>query len=278
MLYINLNIPRNHAGCLLICLTLMGCGTGSYEENMQASLLHYQNETPFKDMLPQPAALANGLLSIRLPKMFAQENTYALDEKTSDPRRPDTPLDANRVQPDFLTLPGHLRTYEHFAQIQDPADATLGPVYVYVAMIPRRSKTADQLKKQLRATLVTRFGELPPDEEAAKTAATRRRPGQNAQLVKGVGPWKPHTTANLDGGTVAWQKIIAQGPQTIQNYDKENNVKKLILPGRYILYLRSTEDYHIMIAWRALWQADEEVQMEKLADTCVGTVRVGEAE
>jgi hypothetical protein len=154
----------------------------------------------------------------------------------------------------------------------------LGPVYVYVAMIPRREKTADQLMKQLRATLVQRFGELPPDKGAAKTTVPRGRPAQDAQVVKGVSPWQPHTTADLEGGTVAWQKIIALGPQTIQYYDKENNVKKMILRGRYILYLRSTEDYHIMIAWRALWQIDEKVQMEKLADACVGTVRVGEAE
>jgi hypothetical protein len=278
MSYIKLNVPPNYAGYLLLGLALMGCGISPYEEKMQASLQHYRSETPFKDMLAQPAALANGLLSVRLPKMFAQENTYALDEKTPDPRRPDTPLDANRVQPDFLTLPGHLRTYEHFGQIEDPADAMLGPVYVYIAMIAQRERTADQLMQQLRGTLVQRFGELPPDEEADTTTAARGRPAQHAQLVKGVGPWQPHTTADLEGGTVTWQKITAQGPQTIQYYDKENNIKKMILPGRYILYLRSTEDYHIMIGWRALWQIDEKVQMEKLADTCVGTVRVGQAE
>ncbi len=266
---------------LLICWTLTGCGTRSYEQKMQASLQQHLKETPFRDMLDEPATLAEGRLSIRLPKMFGQENTSALDDQTPDPRHPDRPLDANRIQPGFLSLPGYAQTYEHFLA-GNSYDDLPRPVYAYLALLPRDQKTTDQLTKELRAQLVQQFGELPSDQEtdqAGEQAGGAAAPGRaTAAGAAGATRWQEHTAPNLDGDMETWQKITATGSQNFQYYDQQGEVKKEIQFGRYLLYLRSTDDYHIMIAWRASLPVAQQVLLEKLADICVGTVRVAQEE
>ncbi len=262
---------------LLCCLSLAGCGTRAYEKKMEASLERYRNETPFRDLLVTPATLSEGRLSLRLPKIFGQENTYALDDQTPDPRHSDRPLDANRIQPDFLSLPGYLRTYEHFVAANSHDDLPR-PVYAYVALLPRSQQTSEGLKGSLRAKLVEQFGELPPEKEP-DPAGGRGGPGQpQARRVAGVGPWQPHTTPTPDGDTVDWEKITAIGIQDFQYYDQQGRVRKEIQFGRYLLYLRSTDDYHVIIAWRASLPAADQLSLEKLADICAGTVRLAQEE
>ncbi|NIL99017.1 MAG: hypothetical protein GTO53_13705 [Planctomycetales bacterium] len=123
---------------------------------------------------------------------------------------------------------------------------------------------------------------MPSDQEtdqAGEQAGGAAAPGRaTAAGAAGATRWQEHTAPNLDGDMETWQKITATGSQNFQYYDQQGEVKKEIQFGRYLLYLRSTDDYHIMIAWRASLPVAQQVLLEKLADICVGTVRVAQEE
>lgn len=263
----------------LVLLGLSGCGSKAYEDKFDASLEEYQRETPFKDLLKEYASAGDDQFSIRLPRMYGQENSYALDELTSDPRHPDQPLHPNRIQPDFVKLPGYVRTYEHHVEMPGTKGKLLRPVCVYLAIISSTDGTLDELKDDLRAQLVAHFGELPEEEEVPKTFNTRTKVAPPA----GVSAWEEFAAPSIKGGTVDWEKLTAHGVQTFQYYNQEDNHKRdevldKTLDGKYILYVRSDETHHVMVAWRTLLTVDEKMNIEKLADASVGTVRVGTGE
>lgn len=254
---------------LILVVSGSGCGTADYEAKFNDSLSKFRLETPFIELFSEPTHFPETPLSLRLPS-YLGEKTAALDHKTADPRDPKKPLDANRVEPDFLQLPGHVRTYECFVDV--PRDMGVGtlsrPVYCYVAVASDRKESAEDLEAKLRDQLFATFGAL---REETLPKGSRKVPQS-----RGVGDWADITVPTPEGTNMTVRKLVAVGDQTFQYYDaKDGTVKIKILPGKYVVYLYNTPGTNVLIAWRALLGTAEHVQMEAKADTCVGTIVIG---
>ena len=241
---------------------ITGCGTSAYEKQHEARLKSLQLETPFRPLWEQPVEdFPAQNLSLRLPKIFRVGEANSLNPLnmlTPDPRRDNDVVDPYRVQPPFLKLPGHQRTYEGFIQVRgtQSLDMVTKPYYLYIAMTGGTAKdkkplTAQELEKQIRDKLVKQFGK------------------------KDVTPWEtveplPPTP---EGGTMTWRRIKATGEQSWVAYEYKVARYK-IYPGVYVLYLYSAPDYHVLLGWRCAAEVAEAIDLDRIARICAGTVKV----
>jgi hypothetical protein len=213
---------------LVAVAALSGCGTNAYEDRHAATLTYLRHETPFRPLWEKPVddfPVKN--LSLRIPKVFRTGEANSLNPLnmlTPDPRRPEDVVDPYRVQPSFLKLPGHQRTYEGFAQVRSTPslDMITKPYYLYIAKYDKKDgklPSGFELERQLRDALVKQFGK------------------------KDVGDWEtvepmPPTP---EGGTTTWKRIKASGEQYWVAYE-DKIARFKIYPGVYELYLQSTPD------------------------------------
>jgi len=257
--------PRPTLQLLLLTVTiaLTGCGTSAYEDRFKARLEHLQRETPFQPVWEQPVEdFPAKSLSLRIPKIFRADESYALNPLstvTPDPRRPDDIVDPYRVQPSFLKLPGHQRTYEGFTQVRSAQslDLVVKPYYLYVAKYDKKDgkfPSGNEMERQLREALVKQFGK------------------------KSVTDWEildpPPPTP--EGSTITWKRIKATGEQYWVFYEDKVARYKIFpnTPGVYELYLYSTPDYHVMLGWRYGKDVGEALGLEAIAPICAGTMKV----
>ncbi len=256
----------------LMLLSAAGCHTEQYEGKYQASLVHLQHETPFQGLWPEPVKdFRRGQLSIRLPKFFLDGEANAFEPPpalSADPKRPQDVVDPYRVMPYFLQLPGHLRTYEGFTEVQSRQDAQRikKPFYLYIGMVGSKQSndkplTGEDLRKLLRDRLV-KYAE---HDDTLK----------NVKLE--VGQWedvepKPKTP---DGGEMSWKRIKATGDQAFVFYEDKVATKKLY-PGMCELWVYSTPDYHVMLGWRCSQAVADTIALDKAAGPCAGSVKVGD--
>lgn len=243
-------------------MAFAGCGTSAYEDRHSATLKYLQLETPFRPLWDKPVEdFPSPSLSLRIPKIFRTGEANSLNPMTMltpDPRRPNDVVDPYRVQPPFLKLPGHQRTYEGFTQVRgtQSLDMVTKPYYLYVALNTSNAKdkkplSAQEMEKQIRDKLVKQFGKK--DVTAWET----------------VEPLPP----TPDGGTMTWRRIKATGEQYWVTYeDKVGRYK--IYPGVYVLYLYSTPDYHVLLGWRCSSEVAEAIGLDRIAPICAGTVKV----
>ena len=252
------------AATLLIVTGVSGCGSREYEDQHQATLKHLRHETPFRSLWEKPVSdLPEKKLSLRIPKFFKDGEAYVLNPSwalTADPRRPDDIVDPNRVQPFYFELEGHQRTYEGFTQVpgrDNPNMTIYRPCYLYIAYVEKRgdkgekSLSAAAMEKKLREELVKKFGK------------------------KDVTEWETVELPTPDGGTTTWKRLKATGEQAFFTYEDQNVAQWKADPGVYLLYLRSTPDYHVMLGWRCLPGAVDALDLNTVAAACAGTVKVG---
>jgi hypothetical protein len=254
---------------------LAGCGSSAYEAEFQASLTAQRHEAPFRELFKAYVAFPDTHLKLRMPKLFSTESgqSYALDQFTSDPLKLSRPLDAYRLQPDFLHLPGHVRTYERFVPSAiNPRLSRQLPCYCYVAVTDTSAGSSENLQIEIRNKLVEAFGEFdeePPAEDPARAGVK--------QAKKGTGYWEVLEVPTPDGSTLQARKIVAYGDQTFQYYVQNDEIKELFRPGVYVLYFYTTGQQHVLIGWRAPPDVAESVKMDELAEATLGTILLEEA-
>lgn len=265
----------------LLLTALAGCGTAQYDEKYHATLKSLQHETPFRGLWEEPVKdFPRGQLSLRLPKFFRTgaipEGNAATGEASAfdpppalspDPKRPEDVVDPYRVMPKFLPLPGHLRTYEGFTKVQSrlTADSLTKPFYLYIGMISStRSNDKPLSGEELQKILHDRLAKYVENDVHLKGTKLE------------VGKWedvepKPKTA---DGGEMTWKRLKATGDQFWVSYE-DKVARKKVYPGGYWLYLHSTPDYHVLLAWRCSQAVADTIGLEKAAGPCAGSVKVG---
>lgn len=258
----------------LAAVLLAGCGSSAYEAKFQATLTAQRHEAPFGELFKAYVAFPDTNLKLRLPKLFSADSgqCYALDKYTSDPEKLSRPLDAYRLQPDFLHLPGHVRTYERFVPSAiNPRLSRQLPCYLYVAVTDTSAGSDENLRLDLRTKLVEEFGELDEDQPAED----QDRPGVKLEK-KGTGFWEVIEVPTPDGSTLQARKIVAYGDQTFQYYVQRDQLKDLYRPGVYMLYVYTTGQQHVLLGWRAPPDVVESIKMEELAEAVLGTIDLAE--
>lgn len=245
---------------ILATMAFTGCGTSAYEDRHSATLKYLQLETPFRPLWEKPVEdFPSQTLSLRIPKIFRTGEANSLNPMTMltpDPRNEKDVVDSYRVQPPFLKLPGHQRTYEGFTQVRgtQSLDMITKPYYLYIAMIESNAKdkkplSPQEMEKQIRDKLVKQFGN------------------------KDVSQWEKVEPRTPDGGTMTWKRIAATGEQYWVTYE-DKAARYKIYPGVYTLYLNSTNDRHILLGWRCAKEVAEAIRLEEIAPICAGTVKL----
>jgi hypothetical protein len=261
-------------GCAL--LLQAGCGSSAYEEKFQTSLVDLKNETPFRNLFKQPTPIADSPLSLRLPKLFEKgKPAYALDAETPDPKNKTKPLDPERLQPRFIELPGHVRTYERFVpHIQVRKASKASACYCYIAVTDIESGSGENIEASLRKQLFAEFGE-------SRTEDAKRR--NDPPIKKGVTEWEDAEVPTPTGGdsTLQLRKLVAYGNQTFHYYDPKQDVRTEIRHGKYILYLYSNArdrgnnpTQFVLIGMRAEESVanNDQIELEQLGDALAGTI------
>ena len=257
-------------GCAILLQT--GCGSSVYEEKFQASLDELKNEAPFRHLYDVATPIPDTPLSVRLPKLF-DGRASALDAKTPDPKINTRPLNPDRLQPNFIKLPGYVRTYERFMPTIQTHDTSA--CYCYIAVTDIDTGSQENLEADLRNKLLETFDE-------SRTEDAKRRGGPPVE--KGVTEWKEIEVPTPAGGDnkLKLKKIVANGNQTFRYYDPQGDGLNKLRHGKYILYFYSNEHdrsdgqpiQFVLIGWRAeeIVANHEEIELEKLGDAVAGTI------
>lgn len=136
------------AGMVLLLVGPLGCGTGRYEERLEATVDRLGKESLFSQMQP-PVELPGTPVTIQLPQFFEQS-----------PLREDT--DARRLKPPSIELPDLKFTYEGF--YDGYGDGSKIAIYCYVAAPPMKGSgtrtPADRLRSALQTAIPGWSGEL----------------------------------------------------------------------------------------------------------------------
>ena len=253
------NRPLAFVLLFVLSASMLGCGTAAYEEKAAASLEKYQKETGFDLLWKDPVAdFKEKTFSIRLPKVF-DESANALNSKSPEPQDSEIPLEhANRIQPSYLNLPGHQRTYEIFRQGKNAKTrqpTTAKGVYCYLAVYKpkkKHSESNERMREKLQAQLKKRFSETTTD-------------------------WTEVKLRTPEGAEITWHRLTASGDQRFHYYPTKGGVDYKITDGEYHLYFGTFDGKHVMVGWRIPRDIETEtLDVLHLAHASIGTVKIAE--
>jgi hypothetical protein len=218
---------------LLVCV-LSGCGTGGYDEGMQQQLGAARQQAPFLKLYKDGSPIEGTNRTIRLPAIFK----LAYQEGSAHPRDAG-PIDARRLQPPFLALPGLRVCYE--STVQEGTE--LYPYYCYIAAEPMKPEDRNAFENELLTKLKQTF------PEAAWESIDVRTPA---------------------GATISWKKVSVKGEQTFMGGGVPSIPVKY--PGTFELWLHEGDAGVIMIGWRCPDALAAKIELDKLAEATAGTL------
>lgn len=241
-----------------LLLSTAGCNKGEYDAQLSQTLDAARDAEPFLRLWEDETALLDGQLTLRLPQLFDKSrNSAALDADSPDPRDETLPLDPYRLQPHFLELPGHVRTYERFMQYSQPKAGKntvprvfQWPVYCIVSVsdVIGDSATDDVTEKEALKEAEQAFrADLVETLKAEFGDRRRSMSSSPVDLIKGlqVGAepaWKLVNLPTPAGTKVEWHRIEATGSQSFHSYgsgDDEGVVKASEFRGDCYLFHRA---------------------------------------
>lgn len=242
--------------CLTALASLSGCGGGHYESQFEATVEELRNKTGFNEISDIRVVDLEGTeMTIRLPKMHVSNEAGAIDAESTDPRDTSQPLSAERLQPLGLELPGYLRTYETFIKIDGTAEPSA--VYCILAAVPTRQMKGEALRQQI-------LDEFEPQKDER---AQRNQPVE----------WTETQIRTPAGTQETWWKLAVKlRDQRFHFYEwegaEQGQVKSLVLPAYYEIYLHEGEKENVIVAWRSTQEAAEARQLPEIFQAAVGTV------
>ncbi len=201
---------------LFLLTAFPGCGTSEYNQLADSRASRLTAEAPFK-ILFGPTELADTPITIRVPTIFKE----AYVEDSAHPED-GAKINADRVQPPFLTLPGFKTCYE--GHVNDFNNNRV-PFYCYLAAVPAKPGDAETLAGELLAQLKEKFKDAPMTWEDAQ----------------------PDTP---EGKPMPWKKIRVTGDQPFHVSATGKN-EVMNMPGNFELWMHDAPDYIVLVAWRA---------------------------
>jgi len=112
-------------------LAASGCLSGGYDTDFRGSLQRYRQDGEFQKLRPTPHVLADQRLSLRIPKLFDQEDSVG---------------DKERSKPPFLKdFPGFRVAFEKL----ENSDGGKLPVVLSVGALTDKESGLDELKKKI---------------------------------------------------------------------------------------------------------------------------------
>jgi hypothetical protein len=241
------------ATCAILTLAAGGgCGSGAYENRLQARLVPLRKaEAFYLHLYPAPTPIYGEQVLLRYPNFIdAKETDDAQYWRVGKPNRLGIASRREELEPPMMALPGFQFNFEKYV----PNDKNrMMPVYLYVGIVeiqdgvPTAQEIMDEIMRHVEARFVRAAGEDPP-------------------------AWVDASIPTPEDGTNAFKLLQLKGMQRFDLTPFEDNL--LDLAGRFDLYLHSTADYHVLIGWRAPDEVAPRLQFFEKARTAMGTLRV----
>jgi hypothetical protein len=216
-------VVRTHRRCALwlvfaiagFAAVLPGCGTAEYRRLMADRGDKVRTSAAFRTLFG-PSQIGETPIKIRVPMAFGKSYVETSAHPQDGPK-----INAERLQPPFLPLPGFKLCYEGTGQ-----DPQLGkvPFYCYLAAVPARAGDADKLATELQTQLKEKFKDAPD-------------------------AWDVTDAAAPDGKSLQWKKIRVVGDQPFLVRVADKTVSQN-LPGIFELWLCNGPDYIVLVGWR----------------------------
>ncbi len=237
---------------LLIFPLCAGCGTGGYDELVEARLANLQSLAPFttrvgniKYDIPfkEAESLEKTGMTMYVPKSFDDKEMIELTIGGKDPFTK-TLFEPKRVNPPFYTFPGYSKGLECFIET---ANGYKQPMYAYWAT--RQLSTISGSK--LRAEVAKGIG----------TGLSVKAP-----------TWQAISVGAMGGKGLEVHRLQVAGKQDFyclrnSTYAEEN------LDGRFDLYHLEGPEYHLLVGFRAPDAADEKTDFFACAQVAMGTLQ-----
>lgn len=219
----------------------VGCGKSDYEQLMQKQMTTLSFSSKFIESLHRdPAAVIEGVASLRLPNYISSEaQTLTMGQRNARQE----PIDPNRIQPPFGRIPGFRFSYERFIPMGGRNE--FKPVYCYVASVPAKDTSLQGIKSEIQ-----------------KVAA---------KAFKGA-VWQTIDLDTPDGGKLKYDKMSLRGPQPFHTNPAGGDIEQLA--GQCDFYIRSSKDFHVVIAFRAPDDVGENENVFEAAEYAMGTLAI----
>jgi hypothetical protein len=227
--------------------TLVGCGTGHYEDQYSKTLQQEEAESPYT-ALYSPTEVPDSPFKIRVPRIF--HSAFGVDSPHPDDYQGDL-INERRLLP-MVKLPGFQRTFEgKYNRVERNEEQ---PYYFYLAAGPI-GKT-DQEKAQWGSRI------------AMVQAALKKK-------IPETTDWTDVEVNSLDGQPRKWKRVVAKGLQ--QFFFRRNNSKAdTTEPGILILNLLQEDNYFLIVGWRISDTLAKEVPLGAQGELALRTVTIGE--
>ncbi len=270
---------------VLLALAVTGCGTGSYEKQMDTRLVELRHKSPFLESLvdyeyevtdPQGNSLG---VFIQLPKNILDEATESYQGTNGFPGFRAGSLDESgaeisprRVQPPFLKLRDFCLSYEWYVKVkprewQNPEQ----PVYLYFAVSDATAVEQQVLLDEIQQTLAAAFsgGGEASSEPAGDGAAEEETSGATEIPFQ----WETLSLDTPDGGKIEWKRMSFAADMF---FDCSLTKGSFLgdLPGLFDLYVHSDDTYHVVIAYRTTQKAEATVHIMGPGKISAGTLRI----
>ncbi len=229
------------AAVVSACL-MAGCGRSEYDRRRgewierHRSGVQQRTEQAFLDRFYGASLLPGANVRLRVPQVF--KTSFNADSKIAGEN-----IDARRLQPPFLKLPGFKLSYE-----STPSSGQGGsPYYLYLAVVKGDALLSgpDALERQLRSGVLGSF-------------------------TSGTDAWEDVTISTPSDETVEWRRLKAQGEQVFYVSGTDSEFTRL--PGQFEIYLRHFDNQAVIIAWRAPETIVEASEIKRYALVCASTV------
>jgi len=219
----------------------VGCGKSDYEQLMEKQLTTLGFSSKFIEALhPSPEPVVDGVASLRLPTYISAEaQTLSIGQRNARQE----PIDPNRIQPPFGKIPGFRFAYERFIPMGGRND--FKPVYCYVATVPTKDASLKAIKSQVQKGASKAF--------------------------KGA-VWQTVDLDTPDGGKLKYEKMSLRGPQPFHTNPAGGDIEQL--PGQCDFYVRSSKDFHVIIAFRAPDEVNDQLNTFEAAEYAMGTLAI----
>jgi len=225
--------------CLLLCLCV-GCGTGEYQKRLAQNLGKSQKASKFNQLYGLQK-LAGTSVSIRMPLLFTK--SPLVEGAMVDGK----PVDARRVKPGLVELPGLKLTYE--GAIRDAEGGEL-PYYCYVGTTQVNGDQAKNIRGEIHGDL-----------------------SQNPQY-ESLTNWVDFQGETSEGRKVSWEKLRFVSDQDFYYRDKNGQERFVPMPGMLEVYLHEEAGFLTVLAWRMPVAIERNVGVAELAAMVAGSVSV----
>jgi hypothetical protein len=256
---------------LLALFVAAGCGTAEYERRMQARLVELRHQAKFRSLNDVPSELLEGSteLTIRLPIKAGVPMTTA----TPDQNDTSKPMDARRLQPPFLPLPGFKLCFEQM--IEAKGQQLPYTMYIAAEKLPPLPEGAEK-RDPVESTLVNQLQTAFPDGDFKWTDVQCSSPDPTSTPLPGVPP---------TFGTVLWRSLEVSNDQEFFSIPDGGVQTYVTLPGTLKLFLYEHKEngdtrYFVLLGWRVPKTVLEEQKippnetMDSLMNLIGGTIKV----